>query len=100
MVLEGESLRRYFWDVDPDHLDVQSDAPFIMARLLEWGDLDAIRWLLKTYSVGELGVTLKTIRSLSPKSALFWAGLLGLAKEELKCMQKSWNTKSRSAWPY
>ena len=66
------TIYRYFWDVDTGALDAERDERYITERLLERGDLDAARWLLRTYPREHLAHTVKTSRQLSPKSRNFW----------------------------
>lgn len=44
-----EEFYPFFWDVQPEKLDVQRNASFIIERLLEIGDDAAIRWVLASY---------------------------------------------------
>jgi len=43
-------LKKYFWDVDFDKLDLSDCPEYIILRLLEYGDIEAIRWLFKNVS--------------------------------------------------
>ena len=90
----------YFWDTQPSSLDIRKDCSFIVRRLLEWGDLEEVRWLLKTYSLKDLKRELKSCRSLSPKSASFWAILLDTSLGELPCIRNRSSRQLKTAWPY
>jgi len=60
-----------FWDTYPKKLDLKKNAPFIIERIMEFGDSEDVRWCIKTYGK-------KTIKQLLPrlhltyKSASFW----------------------------
>jgi len=43
------SSRWIFWDVDPDAIDLARDANGVLARVLERGCLDDVKWLIQTY---------------------------------------------------
>ena len=45
----AKELEMLFWDVHFDALDVQSDSDFILPRILEFGRLKDIGWLVETY---------------------------------------------------
>ena len=65
-------MHRYFWDVDPRLLDITQHEHSIIERLLERGDLESIRWLLKTYDRSRIANVVRVSRSLSRKSRNFW----------------------------
>ncbi|SPF32169.1 hypothetical protein SBDP1_1020007 [Syntrophobacter sp. SbD1] len=85
-----ESLRPFFWDVDFEGLSVQNFSYFIISRLMEHGDDEALRFLMRTYSRRELGETLSTSRSISRRSRKFWALLLNIKEES--CSAKRYPT--------
>lgn len=68
-----DSLRRHFWDVDPNALDARRHSRFIIERILDRGDVAAVQWLLHAFDREEVLTTLKTSRRLTRKSAAFWA---------------------------
>ena len=66
------TLYRYFWDCDPRLLDITQHERSILDRLLERGDLESVRWMLKTYDHSRIADVVRVSRSLSPKSRNFW----------------------------
>lgn len=64
-------IQRFFWDVDPLQLDVDLYSRYVLERLLELGDLGAVRWMLAYFPPQEIIRVLKTSRRLSPLSANF-----------------------------
>jgi hypothetical protein len=67
-----ESLRPYFWNCRFHELDAKMDQYLVIARLLEHGGAEALRWMLKTYGIHEVTDVLKQTRTLSPESRSFW----------------------------
>lgn len=67
-----------FWDCDPQAVDLQTHRRFVVERVMEYGDDEAVRWLLRTYAREELSDILRQTRNLSPKTATCWANYLGL----------------------
>jgi hypothetical protein len=91
---------QYFWDIDSTQLDPKKDSRFIIDRLFEWGDLEEIQWLLKTYPKKLLKSELKSCRTLTPKSAAFWAFILNVPLGELRCIQKRSVQSRNSVWQF
>jgi len=83
-------MRIFFWDVDPDGLSVVESAHFIISRLMEHGDENALRFLLKNYDRDELVRVLRSSRSISKRSRIFWSLFLEIDKES--CTPKRYPT--------
>jgi hypothetical protein len=92
-----ESMRPFFWDVDFASLSVHGHSYFIIGRLMEHGNVEALRFLMRTYSRQELAGALKTSRSLSKRSRKFWALLLDV-KEESCSPKRYLKTSGSCCW--
>lgn len=86
-----KSFKQYFWDVDFNKLDPTKHARYILVRLLEHGDTKAIRWLLKAYSKDSIKEVVIEYRGLIPKTANFWALLLGIDLKKVPSLQKPYS---------
>ncbi len=93
-------LQRYFWDIDPTALDVSQHPTYVMERLLEYGDPEAVRWLLQRFSQEELAAVVQRSRQLSPRSANFWALYFGVSKEDVRCLSRPFREQAEAVWPY
>lgn len=91
---------RFFWDVDPTQLDVTTYLTYVVERLLEHGDLPAVRWMLSTFSPQEIIDVLKSSRRLSRFSANFWALYFDVDKENLACFSTPSLREQGPIWPY
>ena len=80
----------YFWDVDFSCLGVAESSYFIIGRLMERGDEEAIGFLIRTYSREEMIYVLKNSRSLSMRSRNFWKIFFDLENEP--CIPKQYPT--------
>ncbi|MFQ6015285.1 MAG: hypothetical protein ACE5NP_07570 [Anaerolineae bacterium] len=78
-------LRPYFWEIDFDRLRLPGRERYIIERLLEYGDDDAIRWLRTTFSTETIAAVVRHSRQLSPNTANLWALVLNIPKEEIAC---------------
>jgi hypothetical protein len=90
---------RYFWDVDPAQLDVVQYSTYVIERLLEYGDLPAVRWMLEAFPREAIVQALQRSRALSRRSANFWAIYLNVEEESVPCLSKPSRRESDTIWP-
>lgn len=69
-------LRALLWDTDWSKVDPEKHKKFIIERILELGDQNAVDWLFSTYSNQEIERVLKASRNISIKSANYWSIVL------------------------
>lgn len=91
---------KYFWDINPQKLDVAKTARYTAERLLEFGDTQALAWLKKAYGLKNLKTIIKQSRRLTPKSANFYRLLFSIPKKEIKCLQQGFLNKHKTIWPF
>jgi len=90
-----ERIRRLFWDVDKGTVDIKVHRPYIIRRIMDYGDIEDVKWMLKIYSTEEIREVVQKSRGLSRKSAHFWAAYFGIAKEEVECLKTSYPKRLR-----
>ena len=88
-----ERVQRHFWDTDKKSVDLRSHHAYIIRRIMDYGDLKDVRWMLATYSSEEIIGVLKKSRGISRKSGSFWGGHFGVPKEEIACLQGPYQKK-------
>jgi hypothetical protein len=93
-------LKKYFWDVDFEKVDLNKSRVYILKRMLEYGDEQAVAWMRKNFTKSEMKNTLSNFRGYSQKSANFWAVILNVKKEDVKCLNKSFRETQKRFWPY
>ena len=93
-------LKRYFWDTDFSSIDPQKFSTYVIERILDLGDMDAIKWLKEEYSQKDITSVVKHTRRLSHKSANFWTIIYNLNPKEVLCMTKSFREKHRQFWRF
>lgn len=91
-------LEKYFWDIDFQSLNPVADDEYITARLLEYGDVDAVRWLLKKMKKSQLKKAVETSRKLSSRTANFWSLMLDINRSKIACLKKSYQKMQRTHW--
>lgn len=86
-----ESFRPYFWDVKFEDIDIQKNPQFVLKRIIDRGNTDALLWVLERFNVNEIKNLVLTSRDLSRRTGSFWADMLGLNKNEVPCLQKPYS---------
>jgi len=80
-------LHHLFWDTNLNNFNPADFPEYTIARVLEHGDRDAVAWLKKTFSEGQIVGVLRTERRLSRKSANFWALIYGVSAEDVAALR-------------
>lgn len=62
-----------FWGTDLSKIDIEENKQYIIERILELGDNDAVQWLLSNVSLCDIKKTLERSRRISRKSKNFWS---------------------------
>lgn len=94
------SLYKFFWDVDAAKVDPSLHPHYVINRLLDKGNLEASRWVLKNFSREVIVETFRTRRDFSPWNGVFWAKYLGIPREEVRCLEPSYLAMRKQLWPY
>jgi hypothetical protein len=93
-------LKEYFWDVRFEDLEIKEHQMFILRRLMEHGNENAVSWMQENFTRAELKNALSKYRGYSKKSANFWAFILGMPEEDVLCLKKSSSKTPKNIWPY
>jgi len=93
-------LKKYFWEVDFNKLDFKKNPEYITLRLLEYGDVQALRWLFKNIPKKKIGEIIINQRGLSPRSLYFWSSFFNIPKEKILCLKGFYQKRQKSRWSY
>ncbi|MGH7492693.1 MAG: DUF6922 domain-containing protein [bacterium] len=95
-----QEWHQYFWEVLPENVDLEKNDYYIMGRVLEYGNLEAVRKLHRYYGEKRLRAFLQSTSSrvLSNKTMRFWQVVLNLSPSE--CEQISSIRGKHRLWPY
>jgi len=93
-------LKEYFWDVKFENIDFQKYEYYVTNRLLEKGDIRAVRWLFRNVKREKIIEVLLTTRDLSLLNSSFWCNYFQLDKTKMICMKKSLREMRKQLWPY
>lgn len=93
-------LQKYFWDLNPAKLDTAKYPEYVIERLLNLGDLEAVKWVWDTFDRQKIIEVVKTGRQITPKTANFFTKLLNIKSKEVFCLQRASQPKPGVIWPY
>lgn len=65
-----------FWDTDPDKIDIQKNAQYIIERVADFGNDAEVNWLWQTYDKSLLKDVISKSRCLMPETKNLWTLLL------------------------
>ena len=71
-----EEFQKYFWDVSFKDLSLEKYPRFIAERILNYGDLESVRWLIDKVGMDFISSVVKTSRNLDPKTLNYWQLML------------------------
>ncbi len=67
-----EYVKHLFWDVKKEDIDIKKHSPFIIKRVLDYGNAASLKWLFKTYPEDLIKEVIYNKRGLHPKTINFW----------------------------
>jgi hypothetical protein len=82
-------VERLFWDVDKKSVDVRAHRFYIIKRIMDYGNLEGIRWMMQNYTAKEITEVVRKSRGISRKSAYFWSAYYRIPLEEVECLKES-----------
>jgi hypothetical protein len=92
-------FRWVFWEVDASALDTAASADYIIPRVLEFGGIEEVRWLIATYGMAGIHRFLREVGhpELSERTLRFWRAALK-AKHETWASPPDWRKSSGAPW--
>lgn len=74
-----------FWDVDRSSVDLVENAPFVVQRVLEYGQINDWNLLLSYYGLDKIVDTAKGLRSLEPRALSFISAISKTPLSRFRC---------------
>lgn len=65
-----------FWDTNPDKIDTDRNAQYIIERVLDFGNDGEVKWLYHFYDTSLIKDVVTKSRSLMPETKNLWTLLL------------------------
>lgn len=88
-----DHVKEFLWDINLETLNNETHYKFIIERVLEFGDEEALKWIQKEYEKSQILDVLKNSKRISPKTGSFYALYFGVPREELLCIKKPFTQK-------
>jgi uncharacterized protein DUF6922 len=92
-----DRLREFFWEYDFDNLSWEKDRELVVARVLQSGDWESVKWLRTRLDDETLRgwIERREGRGLSNRQLRFWELIVGVRKE----LVDEWiRDPSRAVW--
>jgi hypothetical protein len=91
--------RWLFWEADPARVDLARNADYVIARVLEHGMLEDVRWLVRRYGLERIHAFFRDVGhpELSPRTLGFWRAFFQ-AEEEKWAAPPSWRRANGVPW--
>lgn len=77
-----------FWDVPLESIDYERHKDFIIARILQYGGIEGVRWIFNNYGSQSIKRVVMNNISLSVRTALFWAVYFSIPISRIRCLSK------------
>lgn len=88
MIQIPKQFHSLFWDVDVATLDAKEYPQYVIGRVLEYGNEEAVRWLQGIFSEAQIKNVVASERRLSPKTANFWATVYHIPTNTVVALRK------------
>lgn len=82
---EKDLLRSIFWEIDIDSLDPQKYKKYTIERILQYGTIEHVKWMLDNFSDSDIIEAVKVSKNIDKRTANYWALYYGINKEEITC---------------
>lgn len=92
-------LRWLFWELDPDRVDLDVDAGYVLARVLEHGGLAEVRCTIAHYGLEAIHRYLRDVghSELSDRTIMFWRAVFA-AEDETWASPPAWRKSNSVPW--
>jgi hypothetical protein len=76
-------LHWLFWESAAERLDLETDADYVLARVLEFGRLEDVQWAWRTYGPERIHYFFRDVGhpELSPRTLAFWQAFFTAEQE-------------------
>ena len=78
-----------FWDTYSTKVDLERNSPYVVQRVLEYGELSDWRLLLEYYGLERIVEISKQLRSLDPKALSFLCVVSQTHEEDYRCYSQT-----------
>lgn len=97
MKLSDSDTRYLFWDVDLEKLDYDKHSEYVIARVLEKGNLKTVKQLFKYYSKQRITDVIISTKQISPRTAIYWQNIFNIT-EPIACLETNYRNTRKMHW--
>jgi hypothetical protein len=90
--------KRLFWDVNPDNLDFDKKAAFVIERVFERGDVEDIRSIMRYYGDSKVSDALLNAKYLGLKTIYLASAITGRTLTDFRCYRNRQLNPGHSAY--
>lgn len=94
----SDRIKRLFGDVKREDVDLELHYPYIISRVMDFGDEENGQWMLKTFSLKQIEEVIRKRKGLSKKSAIFLGCILRDFPGGNRMLENTPNPKIREVW--
>jgi hypothetical protein len=87
-----------FWDVDPEKIDINKNAPFIVGRVLTLGNLTEFKTIVEYYGKARLKDIIIKLRDLDIRTIHFCSIYFKVPLNDFRCYIEKQSTQAH--WNY
>ena len=70
------NFKKYFWDCDFNSLSLEEHKLFITERILNFGNMESVKWIKNLITEKELLILVKNSKNLDAKTRNYWKIIL------------------------
>ncbi|PIV52238.1 MAG: hypothetical protein COS17_10235 [Elusimicrobia bacterium CG02_land_8_20_14_3_00_37_13] len=96
----NKALKNIFWDTNIEKIYANRHSEYIIERILEFGDIKAVKWVFKKYPKTKIIKVIKNKRGFSKKSISFWAKIFDVEPKDILCLSTQFQNQHRKIWTY
>jgi uncharacterized protein DUF6922 len=91
--------RWVFWEADCDAIDTETHADYILARVLEFGGIEEVRWAVATYGMDRIHAFFRDVGhvEISERTKRFWR-VVFRAENETWADPGGWRRSNGAPW--
>lgn len=87
-----------FWDVDKNSIDLETNASYVVRRVLELGQFSDWTLLVQRYGISRISSIAQNLRTLEPKALSFISAVSSVPLESFRCFATRQST--RTHWDF
>ena len=83
-----------FWDSDKSSIDLEANAPYVVRRVLEFGQFSDWNLLVRRYGISRICTIAQNFRTLDPKALSFISTVSSVPLESFRCFTTKQYTRT------